>query len=104
MDDDLRNRWSKVGGDADLDEGALFGYSLCNLGWDIRSEAPFATYLRDAEQVPLRVEWPVFKAALDKTFGPEEQRADDMKDAIEFFGAGRGHGKSGTSFASAASA
>jgi len=99
VDDDLRNRWSKVGGDADLDEGALFGYSLCNLGWDIRSEAPFATYLRDAEQVPLRVEWPIFKAALDKTFGPEEQRADDMKDAIEFFGAGRGHGKPGTSFA-----
>ncbi|HEY6559851.1 MAG TPA: HET-C-related protein [Polyangiaceae bacterium] len=99
VDDDLRNRLSKVGGDAALDEGALFGYSLINMGWDLTDNAPFARYLRDAEDVELRVHWQTYKGLLDQALGPEEQRSDDMADAIEFFGAGKGHGKPGNSFA-----
>ncbi len=47
VDNDLRTRLSTVGGDAELDEGARFGYLLCNLGWDLREEAEVATYLRN---------------------------------------------------------
>lgn len=99
VDDDLRNRLSRVGGDAAFDEGALFGYSLINMGWDLTDNAPYARYLRDAEELELRVHWQTYKGLLDQALGPEEQRSDDMADAIEYFGAGRGHGKPGTSFA-----
>jgi hypothetical protein len=101
VDDDLRTRLSKVGGDAELDEGARFGYAICNLGWDIRDNAEIAKHFRDGVRVPINVRWPVFKESIDRVLGPEEQRSDDMADAIEFFGAGRGdeHGKPGQSFA-----
>ncbi len=99
VDDDLRTRLSKVGGDAALDEGALFGYSLINMGWDLTDNAAFARYLRDAEEVELRVHWKTYKGLIDQALGPEEQRSDDMAAAVEYFGAGRGHGKPGTSFA-----
>lgn len=103
VDDDLRTRLSRVGGDAELDEGARFGYAICNLGWDLQDSAEFATYVRDGERVPLRVRWTEFKSTIDRVLGPEEQRKDDMAGAIEFFGAGRGneHGKPGQSFAHA---
>lgn len=101
VDDDLRNRLSRVGGDAELDEGARFGYAICNLGWDLKDNAEFATYTRDGAKVPLRVRWTVLKQSIDGLLGPEEQRSDDMQAAIEFFGAGRGNNnaKPGQSFA-----
>lgn len=51
-----------------------------------------------AGTVSLKVSWKPYKEAIDRVLGPEEQRSDDMVDAIGFFGAGRGHGKPGTSF------
>jgi len=98
VDDDLRNRFSATGGDAELDEGAAFGFAIVNLGWDIKDQAEYATYLREGETVPLKVRWTAYKDSIERVLGPEEQRKDDMADAIEFFGAGRGHGKPGTSF------
>lgn len=100
VDDDLRTRLSKVGGDAQFDEGALFGYSVLNLGFDLAERADYAVYLRDGEPVTLQVEWPEFKKSIEQTLGPEEQRSDDMSVAIEFFGAGEGDaGKPRQSFA-----
>lgn len=101
VDDDLRNRLSKTGGDAALDEGAVFSYVMANLRWDETEEASVAKYLRDGDLVELRVKWPVYKQSIDRVAGPEEQRSDTMAGAIEFFGAGRGrkHSKPGTSFA-----
>lgn len=98
LDDDLRNRFSTVGGDAELDEGAAFGYAIVNLGWDLQDQAEYAKHLRDGETVSLKVRWKPYKEAIERVLGPEEQRSDDMADAIEFFGAGTGHGKPGVSF------
>jgi hypothetical protein len=100
VDDDLRTRLSKVGGDAQFDEGAVFGYSVLNLGFDLAERADYAVYLRDGEPVTLQVEWPEFKKSIEQTLGPEEQRKDDMSVATEFFGAGKGdEGKPEQSFA-----
>lgn len=101
VDDDLRTRLSRVGGDAELDEGARFGYAICNLGWDLKDSEQFATYVRDGARVPLSVRWTAFKQSIDRVLGPEQQRSDDMQLAIEFFGAGRGNAdaKPGQSFA-----
>lgn len=49
VDDDLRSRFSAVGGDATLDEGAAFGYSIVNLGWDLKDQAEYAQHLREGE-------------------------------------------------------
>ena len=98
VDDDLRNRFSTVGGDAELDEGAAFGYAIVNLGWDLKEQAEYAKHLREGETVSLKVRWKPYKEAIERVLGPEEQRSDDMSHAIEFFGAGTGHGKPGTSF------
>lgn len=101
VDDDLRNRLSKTGGDADIDEGAVFAYVMANLRWDETEDASIGRYLRDGDLIDLRVKWPVYKQSIETVAGPEEQRSDAMAGAIEFFGAGRGrkHAKPGTSFA-----
>lgn len=98
IDDLLRTRLSATGGDAAFDEGALFAYSIVNFGWDLRVNGEYAEYLREGETVPLSVRWEAYKDRIDAVLGPEEQRKDDMEGAIEFFGAGEGHGKPGTSF------
>lgn len=101
VDDLLRNKYSKTGGDKIGefgDEGAQFGYSLSNLKWDLSDTAIIAHYMLDPQIHEITITWPQYKKAIEELLGPEEQRKDDMQGAIEFFGAGKGHGKPGQSF------
>ncbi len=89
VDHDLRNRLSTVGGDAQLDEGARFGYALVNMQWKSRESATIARYLRKGQEVEIVFQWRGFNRVLNRAFSAEEQRSDDMTEAREFFGAGR---------------
>ncbi|MCK6587631.1 MAG: type VI secretion system tip protein VgrG [Polyangiaceae bacterium] len=95
VDHVLRNEYSKVGGDAMLDEGARFGYAVLYLEWDKKTEQQIATHRRDGADVPIVVRWDGFMEQIDELVGAEEQANDDRDEEREYFGAGRGGAKKG---------
>ncbi|QRK04884.1 LysM peptidoglycan-binding domain-containing protein [Archangium violaceum] len=98
VDQLLRNTYSKVSGDAPLDEGARFAHSVYTQ-W-LTEEAPveFATSVHDGSEHPLRADFSDVQRTADLWLNEAQQEVDDSAGSTEFFGAGRGHGDPKTSF------
>lgn len=93
IDNLLRMEYSKVGGDAPLDEGSRLAYSLVNLGWNegqVRCE--FARLVTDTGEVSLEVEFSGLTQAVEQFLHQKERVLDETFGDLEFFGAGRGAG------------
>lgn len=97
LDNLLRTYYSKVGGDADLDEGARLAYAVVDFGWNRgRKRRQFATYITSQGRVPLEVEFSGMATAVQQFLSASEQQVDAKSENFEFFGAGRGSGKPGS--------
>lgn len=97
VDNLLRTEYSKVGGDAPLDEGSRMAYSLLNLGWNegqVRCE--FARLMTPTGEVPLEVEFSGLTRAIERFLNQREQVRDEKHGDLEFFGAGHGSGRPGS--------
>lgn len=93
VDQLLRGEYSKVGGDAALDEGARMAYALVNLGWNEgQVRCVFARLVTAGGEVPLEVEFSGLTRAVEKFLNQKEQGRDEQLGELEFFGAGRGAG------------
>lgn len=98
LDHLLRHTYSKVGGDAPLDEGARFAHGLF-VEW-LEKEGPleFATYTHDGEDHPLSVDAAEARGKAEVWLSEAQQSDQDRDGFVEFFGAGRGHGDPYSSF------
>ncbi len=92
LDHDLRNRFSSVGGDAALDEGAVFGYGLIKAQFDDEPTALIGTYSVSGVSTDIVVDFADFHEHLDEVLSEWEQRSDERDNHREYFGAGRGKG------------
>ena len=90
LDHVLRNQYSSIGGDADLDEGVRLAYSLLDLDWEAQSEAEFGTFVDGEGEHRLKVEFALVHDAIAKYLNRGEEEADEQAGALEFFGSGRG--------------
>jgi len=90
IDDHLRTEMTNIGGDADLDEGAVFGFAIVNLKNDIQGKMEIAQHTHDGVTVPIIIEYQKMEDAT-KQFFSEQERIDDARtERFEFFGAGPG--------------
>ncbi len=99
VDNLLRTEFSRQGGDGPRDEGTELARTLYTQ-WQAPTPTtnPFATYTRAGRTHRLSTDAASFKRALERHTS-EQDRADDAKAGpVQFFGAGRGHGKAGKSF------
>jgi hypothetical protein len=96
LDNLLRTLYSKVGGDAPLDEGARVAYTLIDFGWSRgQQQREFATHVTPEGRFALKVEFSGMTTAVWRFLNRTEQRVDAKAGDLEFFGAGRGSGKAG---------
>jgi hypothetical protein len=98
LDNLLRTHYSKMGGDAPLDEGARVAYTLVNFcGRQQRPCTRFAKYVTAEGEVSLEVKLSGRTAAVRQYLNSTEQVVDAKSGDLEFFGAGRGtEGKRGS--------
>ncbi len=89
VDDKLRTELSSIGGDAELDEGARFAYSLSSFKQDIQGRTEFARFFRDGAGVTLEVEYEEVHEITRRFLSEADD--DEQSGPIEFFGAGRGN-------------
>ncbi|WNG53887.1 hypothetical protein F0U59_03095 [Archangium gephyra] len=98
VDNLLRTEFSRQGGDGPRDEGTELAFTLYTQWQAPTPTNPFATYTRAGRTHRLSTDTASFKRAL-RRHTSEQDRADDAKAGpVQFFGAGRGHGKAGKSF------
>ena len=90
IDDQLRTVLSSIGGDAQLDEGALFGHSIVNIKHDIEKEAVVARYTHDAAVHVITMRYDDLLEATKEFFSEQEIIDDARTERFEFFGAGAG--------------
>ena len=95
VDDHMRTKLSNIGGDADLDEGAAFGFAVVNLKHDIQSEIEFGQYSHDGATTTLRLDYAEMRRATQSFFSEQERIDDARTERFEFFGAGPGVRRSG---------
>jgi hypothetical protein len=98
VDNLLRTEYSRVRGDAPRDEGAEFAYALCSRWLTLPLPTTFATYVRQGQTQRLGTDVSSLKSAMARHLSAKERAADERAGSLQFFGAGRGHGKAGHSF------
>ncbi|ATB30817.1 HET-C-related protein [Melittangium boletus] len=98
VDNLLRTEYSDQGGDGPRDEGAEFAHALFFSWQAAPPSGPFATFVRAGRVQRLSTDSTSFKKALQRHTGEQERASDEKAGPIQFFGAGRGHGKLGQSF------
>jgi outer membrane protein OmpA-like peptidoglycan-associated protein len=90
VDQELRTRLSNVGGDAPLDEGAVFAYNLTRVKFEDVASAFIGTYVVAGVETAIVVDFEGFNARVEEVLHEWEQRNDERDANREFFGAGRG--------------
>jgi heterokaryon incompatibility protein Het-C len=98
VDNVLRTVFSRRGGDGPRDEGAELVHALCTHWQAAPPPTSFATYIRLGHPRPLSTDAPSFRKALGRYNSLAERLSDEKAGPIQYFGAGRGHGKPGESF------
>jgi hypothetical protein len=98
VDNLLRTEYSRQGGDGPRDEGAEFAHALF-VQWRVPPPGlVFASFVRAGRVHRLSTDLVAFKKALQRHTSEQERASDEKEGAVQFFGAGRGHGKPGQSF------
>ena len=98
VDNLLRTEYSRQGGDGPRDEGAEFAHALF-VQWRVPMPSlVFARFVRAGRVQRLATDAAAFKKALGRHTSEQERASDEKAGAVQFFGAGRGHGKPGLSF------
>ena len=87
----LRNQYSKVGGDAEGDEGAIYSYQMAFIDVFKSDVLHFADLEGDSYSGPLNLDIASAREGAKKYANPEEQILDGKQGEYEYFGAGRGH-------------
>ncbi len=87
----LRNQYSRIGGDAKDDEGAIYSYRMAFIDVFKSDTLHFADLEGDTYSGPLTLDVASARAGAEKYANPEEQTLDGKKGEYEYFGAGRGH-------------
>jgi hypothetical protein len=90
VDQDLRTRFSNVGGDAPLDEGAVFAYNLTRVEYEDTTVATLGTSVVGEVSTVIVVDFGDFNASVEEVLNEWGQRNDERDANREFFGAGRG--------------
>lgn len=102
VDDHIRTEMTNVGGDADLDEGAVFGFALVSLRNDLQGSMEVAKHTHDGVTVVINIEYEKLRQATTTFFAEQEKIDDARTERFEFFGAGpgghRSHQQPGSSF------
>lgn len=95
----LRHRYSHVGGDAPLDEGALFAHAVVLLRYEKYDKTPFATLSKSGTSERLFVDHTKMHEAVGRWLSEKDLRDDEREGSLKFFPAGPGNpGKPGVSF------
>jgi hypothetical protein len=90
VDDHIRTDMTNIAGDAELDEGAVFGFAVVNFKNDIQTKMEIAQHTHDGVTVPIIIQYEKLKVAT-KAFFSEQEKIDDARtERFEFFGAGPG--------------
>jgi hypothetical protein len=98
VDNVLRTDYSRRSGDGPRDEGAEIAYALCSQWLTTPLPTSFATYSRLGQTRQLSTDVRSLKNAIDRHLTSKEREDDEMAGSMQYFGAGRGHGKPGKSY------
>ena len=87
----LRNQYSRVGGDAEGDEGSIYSYRMAFIDVFKSDTLHFADLEGDTYSGPLSLDVASARAGAEKYANVEDQIQDGKNGEYEYFGAGRGH-------------
>ncbi len=94
----LRNEYSRIGGDAKDDEGAIYAYRLAFIDIFKTDSLHFADMESDEYSGALSLDIASARAGAEKYANEKEQILDGKEGEYEYFGAGRGHGEKAGSY------
>ncbi|MDO6676162.1 PAAR domain-containing protein [Tenacibaculum sp. 1_MG-2023] len=89
IDWQLRNHYTTLGGDAKLDEGAIFGYCLTTFNIFEEDTINFGTATVDGTTYKLKIELTEIKQQINELVTQERIKRDEQQDDEEYFSAGK---------------
>ncbi len=89
IDFQLRNHYTTLGGDAKLDEGAIFGYCLTTFNIFEETTINFGKATLDGTPYDLIIDLTEIQQQIDKLVTQERIKRDEQKDDEEYFSAGK---------------
>jgi hypothetical protein len=98
VDNVLRTDYSRRSDDGPRDEGAELAFALCKQWLTTPLPTTFATYSSLGRTRQLSTDVNTLKNAIDRHLTAKEREDDEKAGSMQYFGAGRGHGKPGKSY------